>query len=56
MSGQTSIYLEANGWKYHVANPATMDACNFSWDEIVRKPKSEIDAILTGNPINKDSC
>ena len=37
IGGLGSVYLNANGVKYHIENPDTMTACNLSWGKINEK-------------------
>lgn len=51
--GKAPVFLNANGVKYHVANPETMNACNFDWDKVLEATNEEVNQALTQNPINE---
>lgn len=51
--GKAPVFLNANGVKYHVANPETMNACNFDWDKVLEATDEEVNNALTQNPINE---
>ena len=49
--GHPSVYLHTNKVKYHIADPHTMQECNFSSAKIIDKPEAEVFAIRNAYPI-----